>query len=101
MEQRVQQADDPVVVESEPRHTALADDGRFGQVCQEAAVDGTGQEVGLQGEGAVIGRCQLLAQQGQVVQSAADAEVASVVGAGFGAQDAVAMVVTAGVLLGE
>jgi hypothetical protein len=54
MEQGVQQADDPVVVQPEPRHAALANDGRFGQCRQEAAVDGSGQEVGLQGEGAVI-----------------------------------------------
>jgi hypothetical protein len=49
----------------------------------------------------VIGRCQVLAQQGPVVQSAADTEVAGVVGAGFGAQDAVAASIIADVVLGE
>jgi catechol 2,3-dioxygenase-like lactoylglutathione lyase family enzyme len=87
MEESFEQADHPVVVELEARHTSLADQRRFGQAREEAGVNGTRQEVSLQGEGTVIGGRQLLAQQGQVLQSAADAEVAGVVGAGFGARD--------------
>ena len=50
MQQRVQQTDDAIVVELKARDASLADEGRLGEVRQEAGVDGGRQEIGLQGE---------------------------------------------------
>lgn len=63
MEQRVQQADDPIIVELEARYASLAYQGRLGKIGQKAGVDGGRQQIGLRGEGAVMGRRQLLAQR--------------------------------------
>jgi hypothetical protein len=94
MQQRLQQTNYPVVVELHTRDASLADHRRFGQARQLAGVDATGQEVGLRCQSALIGRCQLVAQQRHVVQSPPNAKVVDIVGAGFGAQDAVAILVT-------
>jgi len=72
-----------------------------GQVRQEATVDGTRQEVGLQGEGAGIGGRQLLAQQGQVSSRRPTPKWQASLEQVFSSQDAVAASIAADVVLGE
>jgi len=57
MKQRLQQADHPIIVELLARDASLADQRRLGQR-QLAAADRSGEEVGPQPEGSVIGRSQ-------------------------------------------
>src|SRR6266568_5396286 len=101
MQQCLEHADHPVVVQLQAGHASVSDHCWFGQYRQLASVDRTSQEVSLQCQGAVIGCRQLLAQEGQILQSAPNAKMTGIVRAGFVAQDAISVLITAGVELGE
>src|SRR6266566_2514262 len=101
MQQRLQHTDQAVIVQLQARDSALPDHGRPGQRRQLAAIDGARQQLRLERQAALIGRRQLLAQEGQILQSAPNAKMTGIVRAGFVAQDAISVLITAGVELGE
>src|SRR5712691_1942193 len=101
MEQRLQQPDDSVIMQLEARHAALPDQ-RWSRQCGElASIDRTGQQLSLLGKAPFIGGGQPLAEQREVFQPTADTEVTGIVRAGFIAQDPIAVLIAANILLGE
>ena len=101
MEQRLQETDHAVVMQLETGDAALSDQRWRSQCGKLAGIDRTGQQLGLFGEAPFIGGGQLLAEHWQILQPTPNTEVVGVVRARFGAQDPIAVLIAADVLLGE
>ena len=101
LDQGVQQADHAVILELQTWDPAVADQGRFTQRREFPGIDHAGEQFSLQRQAARIGRRKRRMQQRQVLEPAPNAKVPRVIRAGFVPQDAVALLVAAGVLLGE
>src|SRR3974390_307149 len=101
MQQRLEHTDDPVVMQFEAGNAALSDAWGSGQGGELAAIDRTGQQLSLLRQATLIGRGQFVAEQWQIFEPTPHAEMTGVIRTGFVAQDAIAVLITADVLLGE
>jgi hypothetical protein len=101
MQQRLEHTDDPIVLQFEARDATLSDQRGSGQCDKLTSIDRTGQQLSLLRQATLVGRGQFVAEQREIFESTPHTEVTRVIRAGFVAQDPIAVLITAAVLLGE